>query len=186
MINCVPGRDLMSQGDNKNGAASAAPHTERLAAPLVWIAGAISTLLILVTLMLTVYSVFMRYVIARPPVWIDELVGYLLVGCVSLGVAEAYRRENHISIDVLTERLSLRAGRIRWIWSDLCVLAFAIVFGLSTWEAIEFAHGFGSYSSGAIEIQTWIPQVPMLIGAILMGLFAIARLMGRFMKGAEK
>jgi TRAP-type C4-dicarboxylate transport system permease small subunit len=174
----------MSQDPTKNGAASAASLTERLATPIVWIGGVLSAALILVTLALTVYSVFMRYVVSRPPVWIDELIGNLLGALVSLGVAEAYRRGNHISIDLLTEGLSLRNARLRWIWSDICVLAFSVVLGVSTWAAIEFARGFGSYSSGAIEIETWIPQVPMLIGAILMGMFSVARLIGRFAKGA--
>ena len=176
----------MSQGDRNQRAASAAPFAERLARPLIWSAGAVSTLLILVTLALTVYSVFMRYVIVRPPVWIDELVGYLLVALIALGVAEAYRRDNHISIDLLTEGLRGWKSRVRWIWSDLCVLAFSVVLGMSTWEAIEFAHGFGSYSSGAIEIQTWIPMVPMLVGSVLLGLFALARLIGRFVQGAAR
>jgi TRAP-type C4-dicarboxylate transport system permease small subunit len=173
----------MLQDDSKTGAASAAPLSERLALPIVWIGGILSAGLILVTLGLTVYSVFMRYVLSRPPVWADELIGYLLVAMVSLGVAEAYRRGNHISIEILTEALGKGQSRLRWIWSDLCVLAFSVVLGLSTWEAVEFAHSFGSYSSGAIEIETWKPQVPMLIGSMLLGLFSVARLIGRFTKG---
>lgn len=175
----------MSQSDKNTGAASVAPLSERLATPVVWIGGALSALLILLTLGLTSYSVFMRYVIAKPPVWIDELTGYLLVALISLGIAEAYRRGNHIAIDLLTERLPPRTTRLRWLWSDFCVLVFAVILGLSTWETIEFAHGFGSYSSGAIEIQTWIPQVPMLVGSVLLGVFAVARLIGGFTKGTE-
>ncbi len=148
--------------------------------------GAISSILILLTLGLTTYSVFMRYVLNRPPVWIDELIGYLLVAIVMIGVSEGYRLGSHISIDLLTEGLSPRWRRARWVWSDLCVLAFSIVLGVSTWEAIEFAHSFGSYSSGAIEIQTWIPQVPMLVGAVMLGIISLVRLVGRFLDGREQ
>lgn len=112
----------------------------------------------------------------------DELIGYLLVALVSLGAAEAYRRKNHIAIDLLTDVLPSRLQSLRWIWSDLCVLGFSVVLAVSTWDAIEFARGFGSYSSGAIEIQTWIPQLPLLIGALLMAVFAIARLLGRLFR----
>lgn len=186
-------------GDTSNTGAAlaaplAAPHSaplavplaERLVTPLVWLGGALSASLILLILALTAYSIFMRYVIARPPVWVDELIGYLLVALISLGVAEGYRRGNHISIDLLTENLSARLSRLRWIWSDLCVLLFAVVLGLSTWEAVEFARAFGAYSSGEIEIQSWIPQLPLLIGAILLGVFAVARLIGQLTQGAGK
>lgn len=175
----------MSSEPLNRGAANAAPLSERLVTPLIWFAGVLSGLLILISLALTAYSVFMRYVMARPPVWIDELIGYLLVALISLGTAEAYRRGNHIAIDLLTEGRSALVTKLRWIWSDLCVLVFAIVLGVSTWEAIEFARMFGSYASGEIEIQTWIPQVPLLLGAILLGVFAAARLVGRFFSKGE-
>ena len=41
---------------------------------------------------------------------------------------------------------------------------------------MQFAYGFGSYSVGYIEIQTWIPQVPVLIGCVLLALMALVRL----------
>lgn len=151
--------------------------------PVVWIGGAISTLLILVALGLTTYSVFMRYVIGWPPAWIDQLTGFVLVALIMFGVAEAYRRGSHIAIDLLTENLSGGMRRLRWIWSDLCVLAFSIVLVLSTWEAIEFAISFESYTSGSVEIASWIPQLPLLFGGLLLGLFAIARLVGHLLAG---
>lgn len=175
----------MSGPPDPGRAASAAPLAERLLTPLVRIGGVLSTLLILAALALTAYSVFMRYVMSRPPVWIDQVTGFLLVALVMLGVAEAYRRGNHIAIDLLTATLSGRMHRMRLIWSDLCVLAFSVVLVLSTWEAIEFAHGFGSYTSGSVEIASWIPQVPILVGGGLLGLFAIARLIGHLSGPSE-
>ncbi|MBK0326147.1 TRAP transporter small permease [Rhodobacteraceae bacterium F11138] len=176
----------MSVNPDKEGAASAVPLIERLLTPFVWAGGAISALLILAALALTSYSVFMRYVINKPVIWVDEFTGFLLVGLVMMGVAEAYRRGNHISIDLFTGHLSGGWHRLRLIWSDLCVLAFSAVLALSTWEAIGFAHGFGSYTSGSIEIASWIPQVPILVGAVLLGLFAIARLIGHVSGRSQK
>lgn len=175
----------MSGKIDDNGAADAAPLTERALTPLAWIGGAVSTVLMLVALALTAWSVFMRYVLNRPPVWIDQFTGFLLVALVMFGVTEAYRRGQHIAIDLLTEKLSPRMQRIRWIWSDLCVLAFSAVLVISTWEAVEFAHSFGAFTSGSIQIAAWIPQLPLLIGGLLLGLFAVARLIGHLLKGAE-
>lgn len=173
----------MSGNSDDQGAASAAPFIERLLTPIIWIGGAISSLLILAALGLTTYSVFMRYVIGRPPVWIDQFTGFILVALVMFGVAEAYRRGNHIAIDLLTENLRGPVKRLRAIWSDLCVLAFSSALVISTWEAVEFAHSFGSYTSGSIEIASWIPQLPLLIGGLLLGLFSVARLFGHIFGG---
>lgn len=171
----------MSTEPKYDGAArDAAPPGERLLAPLVKVGGAISTALILVTLALTTYSVFMRYVMGMPPTWIDQMTGFLLVAMVMFGVSEAYRRGDHIAIDLLTANLSSGMARLRAVWSEICVLAFSVVLILSTWEAIHFSMDFGAYTSGAIEVASWIPQLPMLIGGVLLALMAIARLIAIF------
>jgi len=142
-------------------------------------AAAIAAASVLVMLALVSYSVAMRYFWDAPKVWVDEVVGFMLVGSVMFAVAEALRRGEHISIDLLTEKLSPRGELLRQTWSDLCVLGFAVVLGVSTWEAVGFARSFGSFTPGPIEIESWLPQLPLLAGAVLLGLFAIARLIGR-------
>lgn len=176
----------MSPRTDAHGAAKAAPIPERIATPIVWLGGAISAFLILVVLCLTTYSVFMRYVLNRPPVWIDDLTGYVLVALVMFGVTEAYRGGNHISIDLLTGRLPRSLRKVQTIWSDVCVIAFAAVLIVSTWHAIDFAISFDSYTSGSIEIASWIPQVPLLVGGVLLALFAVARLLGCMFRGTQQ
>ncbi|WP_353476030.1 TRAP transporter small permease (plasmid) [Salipiger sp. H15] len=174
----------MSRTQDDTGAAGTAPLTERALTPLVRLGAALSTALILATLVLTTFSALMRYAFDRPPVWVDALNGFLLVAIVAFGVAEAYRRNDHISIDLVTQALRGRARTVAAVFSDLCVLAFCAVLGISTWESIGFARMFGAYTSGAIEIESWIPQVPLLCGAVLLGAFAVARLLGHlFGKG---
>ena len=59
------------------------------------------------------------------------------------------------------------------------MLAFAAVLGWSTWDSITFAIAFGSYSAGEIEVATWIPQIPILVGSVLFSLAAIVRILAR-------
>ncbi|MFD2857511.1 TRAP transporter small permease [Seohaeicola zhoushanensis] len=123
-----------------------------------------------------VVAVVRRYIFDRPLQWNDEMIGYLLVAIVMLGAAEAFRRGDHISIDLVTSRLTPGAARLQAALASLSVMGFAVVVGFSIWDSISFARSFGSYSVGYIEIQTWIPQVPVLIGAVLLFLAAGLRL----------
>lgn len=169
----------MKTDPDGEGAERASSPASIVTTPIVWLGGAISTVLILVAFVLTVYAVFNRYVLNAPLLWADELIGYCLVAIVMFGAAEAYRRNDHIAIDLLSGKASGKARIALAIISDLSVLAFAAVLGLSTWEAITFAYSFGSYSSGYIEIETWIPQSPLLAGAALLALAAVEKLIGR-------
>ena len=62
------------------------------------------------------------------------------------------------------------------VWRTHFSNVFAGLLGWSAWKSIAFARAFGSYSVGYIEIETWIPQVPMLAGAFLLIVAAAARL----------
>jgi len=172
------------QGDDhqQGGAAASPSRLDRLVTPVIWLGGAVSTVLILVTLVVTVYAVIMRYVLNTPLLWADEVTGWALVAIVTLGAAEAYRRNDHIAIDILFDRTSALP---RWLLECLghaAAVGFAVVIGLSTWEAISFARGFGVYTSGHIEIETWYLQTPILIGSVLLGIIGLVRLIETLMR----
>jgi C4-dicarboxylate transporter DctQ subunit len=150
---------------------------------LVWLCGAVSALLIVFILCIVTYAIIQRYVLGTPLLWGDEFIGYVLVAVVMLGTAEALRKGDHIAIDLLSSRTGPRLSSILTLWSDLAVLAFAIILGWSSWVAIKFSYYFGEYSSGYIEVPTWIPQMPMFIGSVLIGLVAITRLLERLIQG---
>ena len=172
----------------RHGAAGAEADTAsalpfRVLNAVVRLGGAASTLLILAAVCLVSYAIVQRYVFQAPLLWSDELTGYGLVALIMLGAAEAYRHGDHIAIDLVAASAGPRLSRWLGLWADLSVLIFAVVLGWSSWDSISFAYAFGSYSSGEIEIQTWIPQVPMLIGAGLLALTALARMVHRVLAG---
>ncbi|QDL94503.1 TRAP transporter small permease (plasmid) [Paroceanicella profunda] len=149
---------------------------DRMVGGLIRSCGALSTALILCVFVQIVVAVTRRYLFDRPLQWSDELIGYALVAIVMLGAGEALRRGDHIAIDLAAANLRGRAARAQAAVSCLAVIAFAGVLGVSIWDSIVFARSFGSYSVGYIEVQTWIPQVPVVAGAVLLALAAALRL----------
>ncbi len=175
----------MAQSRKLEEAASASFASRWLARPVVWLGWAISAVLIVAMFAVTIYAIFMRYVVNKPLLWADEVTGWALVAIVMLGAAEAYRRGDHIAIDLISSRATgLRRQAVEFV-ADIAVLAFATIVAVSTWEAISFARMFGSYTSGHIVIETWILQTPILIGCVLLGLMAVVRL-GERLAGLRK
>ncbi len=172
-------------GPDRTGERRDETFPERIVAPLSRVAGALSSLGILCALGLTLYAVVMRYVFNRAPMWTDELLGYLLVALIMAGMTEAYRRGDHISIDLLTSGLSGRAARAKNIWGDFCVLVLAVVLARAAWGSLAFAYDFGFYSIGPLEAPMWIPMTPVFLGFLLLALMAAARLAGHLWPGAR-
>lgn len=158
----------MLENQTEEGVANAPFFPDRIVTGLVRLCGALSATLILVVFVQIVVAVTRRYVFNRPLQWNDEMIGYLLVTLVMLGAAEALRRKDHIAIDLVTTKLGPGIARLQAGFAYLSVMVFSTILGISIWDSIAFARSFGSYSVGYIEIETWIPQVPVVLGATLL------------------
>lgn len=169
----------MSLPGAKETEARPASVPQRVADALIRLGGALATLLILLVFGIVVVAIVNRYLVDSPLLWGDEFIGYTLVAIVMLGAAEAFRRGDHIAIDLLANRAGRRGRLALEILGSSAVIVFAGLLGWSAWKSIVFARAFGSYSVGYIEIETWIPQVPMLAGAFLLAVAAAARLLSR-------
>jgi TRAP-type C4-dicarboxylate transport system permease small subunit len=171
--------------ETRTAEVAAASRVERVATAISWVAGAVAALLIVVILAVTALSVFNRYVLGRPLIGVDEATGYLVVAVVMCGAAEALRRGDHIRIDLL---LDAAGPRMRWLldaWAHASVLAFAVMLLVTAWHTVTFSRSFGAYSSGYLEMPMWIPQSTMLLGAALLALVSLVKLL-RHLAGAAR
>lgn len=138
--------------------------------------GAFAALAILAVLVLTAINVAGRYLFTLPLRGAEEMTGFLVVAIVMLGAAEAYRRGDHIRIDLLTERLGPRGARWIDILSHLAVGVFALNLLRTGLHTVEFSHRFGAYSSGYLQIPMWIPQTSLVLGGALLLAMALLKL----------
>lgn len=172
-------QDTGSVGEGRNAFSRLALARLSLAADLAsWIGGAVSTLLIVVVLAITAINVVARYVFSRSIEGADEATGFLVVAIVMFGAAEAYRKGDHIRIDILADHVGLRG---RW-WlealSHAGTLVFVLILMVTAWHTVQFSRAFDAYSSGYLEMPLWIPQASLVVGGFLLGLVAAVRLVG--------
>ena len=136
-------------------------------------------LLVIATMVVVGYSVMMRYVFGIPQVWTDELVSFWLVAIVTLGAADVLRRDGHIRIDLLTDRLPAQTQPWVDVWGLISVLVLSVVMTISGWEMVSFSWSVDLVSDGYLELPMWIPQSLIPIGFGLMAMAALHRLIQR-------
>lgn len=153
---------------------------ERIATAISRLGGALSALLILAVLAITAVSVFNRYFLGRPLMGVDEATGFLVVAIVMFGAAEALRRGDHIRIDLLFDHVG--PGTRWWLelWSLVSVIVFAALLLVTSSHTVVFSRQFGAYSTGYLSLPMWIPQSTMVLGAVLIGLAALAAMLRLF------
>jgi TRAP-type C4-dicarboxylate transport system permease small subunit len=161
------------QGVDEAPAASSIPQSwlDRI----VWAGGVVSALVILYILGLTAIAVVWRYVLVRPISGVDEQVGFLVVASVMAGAAEALRRNDHISVDLITNIAPKPLQRALAAFGYATVTLFSLVLLIAAWRTVSFSYAFQAYSPGDLQIPMWLPQSTMLLGALLLMLVSIAK-----------
>jgi TRAP-type C4-dicarboxylate transport system permease small subunit len=150
-----------------------------LAGAIGWInraAMALSAAGVLVSLALIGWAVVMRYAFNSAPVWVDEVVGFMLVGIVMLAAADVLRRGEHIGVDVLTANLSGRRRLWARAWASLAALAAALVLVVNGWQTAMFSRLLGIVTEGHLELPVFWLMLLLPLGGLLMALTAVEAL----------
>lgn len=149
---------------------------DRAAAALCSVATVLAAAGLLVSLGVIVWAVVMRYAVGQPVLWADELVGYLLVAIVMLSSAEALRHDEHICVDILTERLGERARRTVAVFGLATVLLTALLLVWQGWLSADFTRTLGILSPGHMAMPMWLPQMLVPLGGAVLSVAALAGL----------
>lgn len=146
-----------------------------LGVAIAWInkaAMAVSAAALLASVALIGWSIVMRYVFNRPPVWVDEVIGFLLVGIVMLAAADVLRRGEHIGVDVLTANLRGRARLWAQAWASLAALAVGLLLVVNGWQTAMFSRLLDVRADGYLEVPVYWLMLLLPLGGVLLALTA--------------
>jgi TRAP-type C4-dicarboxylate transport system, small permease component len=133
---------------------------------------ALSAIGTLLSLALIGWAVIMRYFFNAAPVWVDEVVGHLLVAIVLLAAAQTFRRGEHIGVDILVEQLPPVGKRWALAWAAIVSGLVALVLIVNGWQTAALARTLGLVTEGHLEWPTWWLMLLMPLGGALLLLAA--------------
>jgi TRAP-type C4-dicarboxylate transport system permease small subunit len=132
-----------------------------------------------------VYEVAMRNLFNSPTVWSVEYASYAMAWLGLLGAAETLRRNDHVGIRVLTDRLP---GRARWLvllFGNLMVgiVACWLTYASGLWTASAFR--LNEVSDTVLQTPQGFIRLAFPIGMFLVVLIALARVIEGFSNRAR-
>lgn len=120
-------------------------------------------------------DVFLRFFFNRPQAWVAEISAYFLVGCAFLGTAHTLQVDRHITIELLSSRLSRR----RQVALSLVTSVLGFIYcAVLTWQSalIAWTSLKQGWTAGG---TTGFPEAParmiIPIGSLLLCLSLIAK-----------
>jgi TRAP-type mannitol/chloroaromatic compound transport system permease small subunit len=139
--------------------------------------GVLAALLIVPLILATCYEVFSRYLFGAPTVWAYE-IGYTLTGShFLLAMAYTLRENQHIRIDIFSEKFSLRTR------AAIDLACYAVVLPLTVWLTVAlsrylwsgYVHNERSGQS-ALNLPVWPFRVVFVIAFVLLALQVAAEI----------
>ena len=138
--------------------------------------GLIMLLLIVITCVLIVVGsaqVFFRYVVDYSLFWSEELMRYLFVWLVMLGIGVGVRHKVHVAVDALNHVLNAKCQR----WADIfiCLLGLTL-FVVLTWLGYQLAMKYMHQLSPAIRLPMGVVYLSIPLGSFLSCFFYIEQI----------
>jgi TRAP-type mannitol/chloroaromatic compound transport system permease small subunit len=142
--------------------------------------GLFATWLVLIACVISAGNAMMRYGFnLSSNAWL-EIQWYLFGGMVMLGAAHTLRVNEHVRVDVLYSRYSLRTR----LWVDLLggllfLLPMSIIIGWLSWPLFFNAYDIGETSGNAGGLLRWPVKILIPLGFLLLTLQGLSEVIKR-------
>jgi TRAP-type C4-dicarboxylate transport system permease small subunit len=128
---------------------------------------------LMASVLLICANAFGRYVLHKPIIWAEEVLGYALVWMVYLGSILVTLDRQHLRMDLLSQMLGTRARRVLDLFG---ALVFAAVGGLIVYQSFESIRTLAHRSQVAdlpMNIVHLVVPVSFAIMVVLMLVLAV-------------
>lgn len=156
--------------------------TFRWANTLSEIAGYLSAVALILATLAMMHGVLSRYFFGSPTLWQTEVSIYLLVFVTFVGAAYGLKHHAHVGVDLIVERLPLRAQLVvRLTTAVLALVVVAVVFWTAYhtwWEAAEGGFRSPTALRAPLSVAYAILPLGMLLVAFQYLAFVIEGIQG--------
>jgi len=137
----------------------------------------LSGLLLLFITFAIFYTIFARFLDIPGPVWAVQFTEYALLWMTLLGTAWVLKKQRHVSVDLLTSRLSARTK----VYFNLGHSVMGVVVsGILCWYGTVVT--WGQYQRGVVDIQVVdMPKYLILIIIPIGFLFLVGQFLRKFL-----
>jgi TRAP-type C4-dicarboxylate transport system permease small subunit len=144
----------------------------------------LSAICLISSVVINFVNIIGRYVFSVSIPWAEEIMLFLMVGCVFTGCCAVAWEGRQIRMDVVVNMLPPKLRDLANALSELALIATAIAVAAFAWPVIKDLAAFDERSQAA-NFPLVIPQAMLPIGYSLMGLLVAIRLVVRWRRGGN-
>lgn len=123
-------------------------------------------------------------VVARLAGWdlpgLDAYAGYSIAAALFLALPQTLRRQEHIRVTLLLDKVPARVRNLLEWWTLTAGLLLAVYTAVYAVRLVWQSHAMHDVSQGADATPLWIPQIAMALGCLGLALSMADALWSRF------
>lgn len=127
-------------------------------------------LLFMAGVAVSLYGVFMRYVLNAPLAWTTEIFEFLLVWSIFIGFGMALKDNRHIQVELVFDRLPERLKKVMATIANVIGAGFSFYLAYSSIELITLSKE-QAIKTIDVGIPIWITYLVLPIGMALLGIY---------------
>ncbi len=129
------------------------------------VARAITAVLMMAMVVLTLLQVFTRYVLEAPLPWTEELARLDLIYLTFFGSIVAFQRREHLKVEVLVH--TFPPGLRKWIGVVVDLMSI-LVLAVVVWQGVPLLQKFWPILSAALQWPTSLFYFPVVFSCLVM------------------
>jgi C4-dicarboxylate transporter DctM subunit len=141
--------------------------------------GFLSALLILAIALIVFYEIIARDVFNHPTTWVLEYSIYMLIAVSFLGAGYTAKCGRHVSVDVISSRLSERTRVSLEFVTLLWSIGFTLILVYTSILMVRQSWVQNRLSTSILETPMFITEIPVAVGAVLLLLQLISMAVDR-------
>ena len=127
-------------------------------------------LLFMAGVFVSLYGVFMRYVLGAPTAWTTEIFEFLMVWSIFIGFGMALKDNRHIQVELLFDKLPFGLKKVMACVSNLIGAFFSFYLAYSSLELIALSKEQATVTID-VGIPLWVTYLILPIGMGLLGCY---------------
>ena len=151
---------------------------------LLAVTRAAAALFLITSVGINFVNIIGRYFFSVSIPWAEEIMLFLMVGCVFTGCCAVAWEGRQIRMDVVVAILPARLREFLNVLSELVMIAAAAAVTVFAWPVVTQLAAFDQRSQAA-NFPLYLPQAMVPIGYCLMGLLVAVRLFMRSRRGSR-
>ncbi len=148
----------------------------RVVSALIWALRVLAGLLLAASVALNFANVIGRYFFDTSIYWAEEMMLFLMVGCVFFGNGVVAWSGRQIRMDVVVGKLPEKVRRALDLFSELTLIVTTLTIVAWAWPVVHDLYAFDQRSQAG-DFPLWVPQAMIPVGLTIMALLAAVRLL---------